>query len=175
MQQAARGRLGKGSTATVSGQCVCGRVRLEFDFPAFWVWHDHSRATQHAHGAAYVTYVGVWRSRLRIVAGHDRIARFEDASRRTARNFCAACGTPLLFERARSRTMVNLPRALFENRTGREPRYHIALEESPEWAYRGEPLGPLKGYPGVLRLRPRKRTRAAEARHPGGFTRPRSS
>jgi hypothetical protein len=25
----------------------------------------------------------------------------------------------------------------------------------PEWAYRGEKLGPLKGYPGVLWTRPR--------------------
>jgi hypothetical protein len=30
--------------------------------------------------------------------------------------------------------MVNVPRALFEGRTGREPRYHIAIEESPDWA-----------------------------------------
>jgi len=143
-------------------------VRLEFDFPAFWAWHDHSRATQRAHGAAYATYVGVWKSRLRIVAGHDLITRFEDSTRRTTRNFCAACGTPLLFERSRSRNMVNVPRAMFETRTGREPRYHIALDEAPEWAYRGEPLGALKGYPGVLRSRPRSKRRSAEARlrHP---------
>lgn len=170
MKQPAQGKLGKGLPATVSGQCVCGRVRLEFDFPAFWAWHDHSRAAQHAHGAAYATYVGVWRSRLRIVSGRDRIVRFEDRSRRTARNFCAACGTPLLFERARSRNMVNLPRALFETRTGREPRYHIALDESPEWAYRGEPLGPLKGYPRVLWSRPRKKRRIAEAGLPWSTT-----
>lgn len=170
MQQPARGKLGAGSTAAVAGQCTCGRVRLEFDFPAFWAWHDHSRATQHAHGAAYATYVGVWRSRLRIVAGIDRIARFEDRSRQTTRSFCASCGTPLLFERAGSRRMVNLPRALFETRTGREPRYHLALEESPDWAYRGEPLGPLKGHRGVLRTRPRKKRRTAEASRPWRIT-----
>ena len=53
--------------------------------------------------------------------------------------------------------MVNIPRALFQNRTGREPRYHIAIEEAPEWAYAGEPLGPLKGFPGVVWERPRKK------------------
>jgi hypothetical protein len=107
---------------------------------------------------------------LRVVAGHGHIARFEDKSRRTIRNFCAACGTPLLFERARSRSMVNLPRALFEIRTGREARYHIALEEAPEWAYWGEPLGPLKGYPGVLWSRPRKKRRSVEASPPWRIT-----
>ncbi len=135
---------------TVAGQCVCGTVRLEMQVPAFWAWHDHSRATQRAHGAACATYVGTWRSRLRILDGEDDITRFEDLVAKSARSFCRRCGTPLIYERASSSRMVNIPRALFDLRTGREPRYHIALDEAPEWAYRGEKLGPLKGYPGVL-------------------------
>ncbi|HUN42119.1 MAG TPA: GFA family protein [Acetobacteraceae bacterium] len=149
--------------ATAAGQCVCGAVRLEIDFPAFWAWHDHSRATQLAHGAAYATYIGVWKSRVRVTLGNNRIVRFKDKARQTTRSFCATCGTPLLYERPRSAKMVNLPRALFETRTGREPRYHIALAESPEWAYRGEALGPLKGFPGVLWARPRMKRPAAKA------------
>lgn len=163
MNKIAKGTRRKASGATVSGECVCGRVRLEFDYPAFWAWHDHSRPTRHAHGAAYATYVGVWKSRLRIVLGNNRVVRFVDKARQTTRSFCGTCGTPLLYERSRSRHMVNVPRALFEQRTGREPRYHIAIEESPEWAYRGEGLGPLKGYPGVVWSRPRKRRSIAAA------------
>ncbi|HEY1935403.1 MAG TPA: GFA family protein [Acetobacteraceae bacterium] len=163
MNQATKGARRKTAATSVSGQCLCGRVRLEFDYPAFWAWHDHSRATQHAHGAAYATYVGVWRSRFRITLGANRIVRFEDKPHGSTRSFCATCGTTLLYERSRSRRMVNLPRALFEGRTGREPRYHIALEESPEWAYRGEALGPLKNFPGVVWARPRKRRRTAPA------------
>jgi hypothetical protein len=30
--------------------------------------------------------------------------------------------------------MVNIPRALFDSRTGREPLYHVAIQDSPEWA-----------------------------------------
>jgi hypothetical protein len=166
MSGTASRQLRKTSTA-VPGQCVCGSVRLEIDYPAFWAWHDHSRATQQAHGAAYATYVGVWKSRFRFVLGDDRVIRFEDKARRTARSFCATCGTPLLFERSHSPQMVNVPRALFEQRTGREPRYHIALEETPEWAYRGEPLGPLKGFPGVAWARPRKHKGSNSRANPG--------
>ncbi len=54
------------------------------------------------------------------------------------------------FERPRSPHMVNIPRALFAERTGREPLYHIAIEELQEWTYSGEPLAPLKGFPGVV-------------------------
>jgi len=64
--------------ASVAGQCLCGAVRFEIDFPAFWAWHDHSRASRLVHGAAYATYVGTWRKRIRITAGEDEIARYED-------------------------------------------------------------------------------------------------
>jgi len=74
--------------------------------------------------------------------------------------FCTSCGTPISYERPRSPHMVNIPRALFSGRTGRQPLYHIAIEELQEWAYTGEPLVPLKGYPGVVWQRSKKKKRA---------------
>jgi hypothetical protein len=151
----------KAAAGQSEGQCVCGDVRLEIDVPARWAWHDHSRASQHAQGCAYATYVGSWRSRFRILQGEESITRFEDAAAGTARSFCARCGTPLFYERAHSPLMVNIPRALFATRTGREPRYHVSIREQAEWIYMGEPLAPLKGYPGVMWERPRRKKRRA--------------
>jgi hypothetical protein len=141
----------------VRGACLCGAVAVEIDFPAFWAWHDHSAATRLAHGAAYATYVGCWRSRVRIVEGADSLTRFAADGR--ARSFCARCGTPILYERDHSPKMVNLPRALFTARTGREPRYHIGIDEAPDWEYAGDRLAPLKGFPGVVWARPKRRKR----------------
>jgi hypothetical protein len=56
--------------------------------------------------------------------------------------------------------MVNIPRALFNGRTGRQPLYHIAIEELQEWAYTGEPLVPLKGFPGVVWQRSKRKKRS---------------
>jgi hypothetical protein len=147
------------SEAIAEGQCVCGKVRFEIDVPARWAWHDHSKGSRHAHGAAYATYVGSWRSRFRITKGASAITRFKIETTGTMRGFCARCGTPLFYERGHSPQMVNIPRALFAQRTGREPRYHIAIEETPDWAYTGERLDPLKGFPGVVWERPRRRRR----------------
>src|ERR1700739_2269121 len=105
------------SVRHVSGRCLCGAVEIEIDFPAFWAWHDHSKATRRAHGAAYATYIGCWRSRVRIKKGAAAITRFKTGG--AARSFCARCGTPLLYERSHSPRMVNIPRALFDARTGR--------------------------------------------------------
>jgi len=148
--------------ATVPAQCLCGTVHLEVDYPAFWAWHDHSRASRIAHGAVYATYIGCWKKHVRIAKGEKSIARFEEKETGNVRNFCSRCGTPLIYERKRSKSMINLPRALFMGRTGREPRYHIAIEEQRDWAYRGAALVPLKGYPGVVWERPKSKKRKAE-------------
>lgn len=59
--------------------------------------------------------------------------------------------------------MLNIPRALFQSRTGRQPIYHIAIEEMQDWAYTGEPLVPLKGCPDVFWKRSKKKSRVQEA------------
>ena len=148
------------AAGVASGQCLCGKVCFEIDVPARWAWHDHSLGSRRAHGAAYATYVGSWRKRFRITKGKTAITRYEDKATKTTRSFCAGCGTPIAYERARSPHMVNIPRALFSGRTGRQPLYHIAIEELQEWAYTGEPLVPLKGFPGVVWQRSKKKKRA---------------
>lgn len=160
-RSAGRVKTGKLATPKAAGQCVCGDVRFEIDFPAFWAWHDHSAASRHAQGCAYATYVGTWRSRFRIVQGSECITRYVEPQTRAARSFCATCGTPLFYERAKAPQWVNIPRAAFTTRTGREPRYHLSIHEKADWAYMGETLAPLKGYPGVMWVRP-KRKKAEE-------------
>jgi len=93
------------------GQCLCGKVAFEIDVPARWAWHDHSATSRRAHGAAYATYSEAGASVFRITRGEALIARYEDKPTKTVRSFCSQCGTPLIYERARSPHMVNIPRA----------------------------------------------------------------
>ena len=150
----------KNEAETASGQCLCGAIEIEVDIPAFWAWHDHGAPSRIAHGAAYATYIGCWRKHVRVTKGEEAIRRYVDKAHGAVRSFCPHCGTPLIYERARSRHMINIPRALFASRTGRQPLYHIGIDERPEWAYAQEPLVPLKGFPGVVWERSRKKKRA---------------
>ena len=154
-------KVRKVAASQASGGCACGAVRFEIDVPAVWAWHDHSAAGRRAHGGAYATYVGSWKSRFRLLDGEQAVSRYEDPTAGTVRSFCARCGTPLFYERPRAPKMINIPRALFSDRTGREPRYHTSFHEAADWTYMGEALGPLKGYPGVLWERPRRKKRVA--------------
>src|SRR5215475_14082811 len=91
------------------GQCLCGAVEVEIDVPVRWAWHDHSQATRRAHGAAYATYAGAWRSKSRVAKGQEHITRYEEPETHYVRRFCARCGTPLMYQR-RDRNMINFPR-----------------------------------------------------------------
>jgi hypothetical protein len=149
------------SNHQAQGACACGAVRFEIDVPARWAWHDHSEQSRRAQGCASVTYVGSYKVRFRILEGEDLLRAYEDPGARTTRRFCGRCGTPVAYERASSPTMINIPRALFGSRTGREPRYHMHFDQAAEWLWRGEPLEPLKGYPGVLWEKPRRKRKDA--------------
>lgn len=149
-----------GERLEVEGRCVCGNVVIALVFPAFWAWHDHSPETRRAHGAAYATYVGAWKSRVRVLKGGAKLTRFKNAETGTSRSFCKQCGTPIFYERPHALKWINIPRALFLGRTGREPRYHIGLAEAAEWEYRGASLSPLSGFPGVMWERSRRKKRS---------------
>ena len=137
------------------GECLCGAVAFEIGVPARWAWHDHSAATRRAHGAAYATWVGSWAKRFRFIRGEDNLTQFEDKQNKATRSFCSTCGSPVLYQR--NAQNVNVPRALLTSGSGREPRYHIAIDQLQEWTYLGEPLSPLKGFPGVVWTRGRKK------------------
>ena len=150
--------------ASATARCLCGAVELEIDVPARWAWHDHSTVSRRAHGSAYATYVGSWRKRLRVTKGASDITRYHDEATGTVRSFCSRCGTPLMYERLRAAHMVNIPRALFSGRTGREARYHVAIDELQDWTYLGAPLVPLKGFPGIVWERPGRKKRRQTGR-----------
>jgi hypothetical protein len=141
------------------GRCLCGTVVLAIRVPAFWAWHDHAPATRKAHGAGYATYAGIWRKRLRLIQGEDALRRYCDPDSFEIRTFCETCGTPIFYERHHGAAMVNVPFGIFEGPVGREPIYLRRPEEIQDWLYLGEPVAPLKGYPGTFRIR-RKRGRS---------------
>ncbi len=142
---------------SAQAHCLCGAVTMDIDVPARWAFHDHGASARLAHGAAYATYVGSWRKRFRVTKGEDAISHYEETKTKVTRHFCSRCGTPLFYETKRAPHMVNIPRALFESRTGREPRYHLRISELQDWTYLGEKLAPLKGFPGVVWTRPGKK------------------
>ena len=164
------GAAPKLSGRRVFGRCLCGAVELEIDFPAFWAWHYYfCGKPSRARRRVCDLYRLFWRKHARVAQGQRSIARFEDAKTGSTRSFCSRCGTPLLDERQRSLHTVNIPRALFTGRTGREPRYHVAIEELQDWGLHGQTPCPPQGLsryclgtPEIAEAHPRHRSAARD-------------
>ena len=60
--------------ATANAECLCRAVKIEIDFRPLGVARSFARQPSRAHGAAYATYVGCWRSRFRVTAGKENIS-----------------------------------------------------------------------------------------------------
>jgi len=112
-----------------SGQCLCGKIRFEIDVPARWAWHDHSLAAgaRMARRTPPMSEAGASGFALRVARPPSPATRTRRRRRRGVFAAIAARRSPT--SAPRSPHMVNIPRALFSGRTGRQPLYHIAIEE----------------------------------------------
>ena len=43
----------------MTGNCLCDSVRFQFELPSLFAGHCHCSMCRRAHGAGYVTWVGV--------------------------------------------------------------------------------------------------------------------
>lgn len=76
---------------TANAQCLCGDLKLEATLPSKWVAHCHCSLCRRAHGAAFVTWVGMDESRCagrgaRLLQSlrHDDVLPLQPLARRTA-------------------------------------------------------------------------------------------
>lgn len=83
----------------IEGSCLCGAVRFSYEPPSLWCSHCHCTVCQRAHGAAFVTWVGVSEGRFRYEQTHD--LKWYQSSADSQRGFCQTCGTTLVFQSER--------------------------------------------------------------------------
>ncbi len=114
------------------GECLCERVRFEVAAPTRWCLHCHCTLCRKAHGAPFVTWLGVAKSQLRVIEGEDAI-RWRDSSDHGRRAFCSACGSQLFFESTKWPDQIDVVRALIDGPIDREPSAHIYVSTRVHW------------------------------------------
>ena len=126
------------ASAPAHGQCLCGATRFEFDLPSKWVAHCHCSMCRRAHGAAFVTWVGVVAARFRWLVDGD--LRWYASSPGARRGFCAQCGSPIAFESVNWPGEIHLARALIDGEIDREPQVHVHCARAVPWVTLGDAL-----------------------------------
>jgi hypothetical protein len=115
----------------VSGSCLCGAVCYEVDGPATEVTNCHCLMCRKQHGAAFATYGGYAKERLRVAQGESEIQSYRSGET-TERHFCRVCGSSLFWvDTTGQRIWVAL--GTLDGDPGRPVDGHIFVGEKAPW------------------------------------------
>lgn len=116
----------------IRGACLCGAVAFHVAPPAKWVAHCHCSMCRRAHGAPYVTWVGVPAEQVHVTAGEDALVRFASSAAAT-RRFCGRCGSPLFFESRHWPGEIHVARASLADDGLPAPMAHAFWDSRAPW------------------------------------------
>ena len=125
------------------GSCLCGAVGFSAGLPSKWVAHCHCTRCQRAHGAAFVTWVGVEADGVAVRDPDHRLHWYVAPDADGERAFCSVCGSSLFFRGARWPAELHIARALFSGSLDREPQAHAYFDSHVGWVRLGDDLPTL--------------------------------
>jgi hypothetical protein len=130
------------------GACLCGGVTFEVTPPTKWCAHCHCSMCRRAHGAAFVTWVGVLLPQFRLTAGQELLERYRSSEAAT-RSFCRRCGSTLFFESTRWGGEIHIVRANFIGEIDRLPQAHTFFSDRCDFFPIDDQLKKLGGATGT--------------------------
>lgn len=137
----------------LAGGCLCGAVRFRAAGPSLFVAHCHCRWCRAAHGAAFVTWLGVRAEGFEVTAGGERLRWFE-SSPHSERGFCPSCGTTMLYRSELSPGEVHIALAVLDGPPDRAPQLHVFVDQAVEWVELGDDLPRYPSdHPGLAKYR----------------------
>jgi hypothetical protein len=111
---------------------MCGAVQFSAEAPSLFCCHCHCRYCRAAHGAAFVTWLGVRDQAFSITSGSDSLAWYE-SSQQGRRGFCKRCGTTLFYASELCPGEMHIARALIDGPVDREPEENTFTDQAVEW------------------------------------------
>ena len=101
--------------------------------------HCHCAWCRRAHGAAFVTWLGVKEERFTL-RDEDRALRWYASSEQSRRGFCSRCGTTLFFQSTLAPREMHVALACTENATDFPPTVHVFWDAHVAWVEMGDAL-----------------------------------
>jgi hypothetical protein len=118
---------------TAHAQCLCGDVTLDATLPSKWVAHCHCSLCRRAHGAAFVTWVGMDTARC-VIGDEKQRLRWYVSTPGAERGFCGHCGTMMFFRSERWPGELHVALAHFTTPVDRMPQVHAHWDDHVQWA-----------------------------------------
>jgi hypothetical protein len=131
-----------------SGSCLCGAVRFTANLPSLFCAHCHCSMCRRNHGAGYVTWFAVPRTRLVVESGTAELTRYE-SSIHGSRAFCRRCGSSLFCESTQYPDRIDIALGAMREPIDREPQLHSYFDSRASWVVIGDDLPRLGGKTGL--------------------------
>jgi hypothetical protein len=114
----------------MEGGCLCGAVRLRIDASPTSTGYCHCRFCQINSGAPVVAFVEVPIGAFAYVRGTPGVYR---SSSWGQREFCAACGSFLLYRNRHQATTVSVNTASLDDPSAFPPTHHVFASRRIPW------------------------------------------
>ncbi len=122
------------------GQCLCGDVRFSVRGPLAPIQVCHCSQCRRAQGTPFATNLPVARSAFALLAGADRLTRYESSPGKW-RVFCKRCGAPVYSERSANPAVLRLRAGLLDEPLASRVGLHQQVASACAWwPAPGEPL-----------------------------------
>ena len=118
------------SAPVLHGGCLCSAVRYALSGFPVDAGYCHCRVCQRANGAPVVAWTTVHATDFQYRQGAPTIFA---SSTRYQREFCARCGTPLVFRRQVAPDFVDVTLASLDDPDAIAPTYHIWCASRIAW------------------------------------------
>jgi len=116
----------------IQGSCLCGSVNFQVDSEAKWVAHCHCTMCQRAHGAPFVTWVGVDDNKFKVIDDSNKL-HWHESSQGAKRGFCSECGSTLFFYSNRWSGEMHITRANITSDFHPKPSLHAFYNTHVDW------------------------------------------
>lgn len=128
---------------TFDGGCLCGKVRFRVTAPPLDSGYCHCRMCQRNSGAPVVAWVIFPTASFSWISGQPGVYASSDHAKR---NFCAGCGSYLVFTSTKFPAEVSVNTASFDEPKAFPPRKHIFVESRISWFQTADNLPHHQGY-----------------------------
>lgn len=131
--RARKRRQNQMTISTITGRCLCGKIRYEADGEPFIAVRCHCRDCQYASGGEPTAALSVARSALRVL-GEPRVFESKaDSGVTVCRSFCVNCGTPLFSGSERNPEFIAIQLGSHDDPSKFAPAGHIWTSSAQPW------------------------------------------
>ena len=124
---------------SVTGSCLCGKLKFSAPLPTLWVAHCHCSLCQKNAGAAFVTWAGFWEKDVQI-EDVEHVLKWFSATENAYRGFCSHCGSTVFFKSFRWPDELHITAINIHHALDKAPQMHVNWNSRQPWLHLNDAL-----------------------------------